>query len=139
MSQAGIGAMLHYLSGGSANDPKKYEGKKITKAYLDNDFNDGSGAMTLEFDDGETIRIWDDGQSCCESRYMTCDDDPKSLIGATLKNIEVVGSKDEEDGDWEVHEQAFLEITTDKGHIQFATHNEHNGYYGGFGLTITEV
>ena len=137
MSQAGIGAMLHYLGGGSKNDPKKYEGRTITNAYLDEVFNGDSGAMTLEFDDGVKIRIWDDGQSCCESRYITCDDDPKSLVGSKLKDIVVTGSDDSE-SDYDVHEKVFIEVATDQGHIKFVTHNEHNGYYGGFGLTITE-
>jgi hypothetical protein len=29
-------------------------------------------------------------------------------------------------------------IGTDVGFITLTNHNEHNGYYGGFGLTITE-
>lgn len=70
---------------------------------------------------------------------MTIDDDVKSLIGHKLTRIE---SKDgpEVEGEYgDCHEQVFVEVATDKGFITIANHNEHNGYYGGFGLTITEV
>lgn len=133
MSQSGIGAMLHYLSGGSANNPDQYYGKTIKKAELvDDRFN-------IDFEDGTKISIWDDGQSCCESRYITCDDDLSYLEGKTLTKIEVkeVTETSDED-DYGDHEIAFLEVGTNDGVVTFATHNEHNGYYGGFGLTITE-
>jgi hypothetical protein len=131
----GIGSMLHQIGGGSPEDPKKYYGKKIICAKFEND------SFYLEFEDGSKIRIWDDGQSCCESRYMTCDDDPKDIIGHTLRDIEIKKTDTNDDNDdWGgCHEIAFLEIQTDKGSIQFATHNEHNGYYGGFGLSVEEV
>ena len=34
---------------------------------------------------------------------------------------------------------AFLEIGTEIGAVTVVTHVEHNGYYGGFGLTIEET
>ncbi len=37
------------------------------------------------------------------------------------------------------HEVSFLEIETNKGQISVASHNEHNGYYGGICLGISEV
>ena len=129
----GVGAMLHYLGGGSANSAEKYYGRTITAAQLDKE----ADRFRLTFDDGVTIEIWDDGQSCCESRYMTTDDDPASLVGHKLTRIEAKDGPDEE-VDYETHEQVFVEVATDAGFITFANHNEHNGYYGGFGLTITE-
>lgn len=127
----GIGAMLHELGGGTENSASKYYGRKIKDA----DF--GNNQMTLEFEDGVKIHITDQGQSCCEHRYMTCDDDVKSLVGQKLKHIIVKDTADTgEDGS--SHEICFLEIQGDKSSITFATHNEHNGYYGGFGLNISE-
>lgn len=133
MSQLGIGAMLHYLSGGSENSADKYYGKKIKQAELVND------RFNIDFEDGTKISIWDDGQSCCESRYITCDDDLSFLEGKTLTKIEVkeVTDTNNED-DYGDHEIAFLEVMVNDGSVTFATHNEHNGYNGGFGLTITE-
>jgi len=129
--QMGIGAMLHYLSGGSENSAEKYYGKKIKDAKIDDN------RLRLTFEDGVSIDVWDDGQSCCESRYMSTDDDLRALIGDTLTRIEAKQGPEIEH-DYEVHEQAFVEIGTDKGFVTIVNHNEHNGYYGGFGLTITE-
>lgn len=131
MSQPGIGAMLHYLSGGSANPPEKYYGKKIVAANLD------ENKLNLAFEDGAQIAVFDDGQSCCESRYMATADDVSWLVGKTLKAINTKAGPDEPD-DYGTHEVVFLEIMTEDGCITFANHNEHNGYYGGFGLTIEE-
>lgn len=128
----GIGAMIHYLGGGSENDVKLFIGKKVVEAK----FSSENDKFYIGFDDGVKISIWDDGQSCCEHRYMTCDDNPKDIVGGELVSVGVKHAPDQED-DWEVHEIAFLEVVTTKGTVQFATHNEHNGYYGGFGLTIT--
>lgn len=117
---------------GSENPAEKYIGKIITDAKLnDNRFH-------LTFDDGVKIVIFDNGQSCCEYRYMSTDDDVSSLIGHKLLDIE---SKDgpysgDDDG---LHETCFVEIGTDDNFITLVNHNEHNGYYGGFGLNISEI
>lgn len=131
MSQPGIGAMIHALSGGSQQDPAKYVGRKITAAEMKNE------RLSLTFEDGSKIAIWDNGQSCCESRYMTTDDDVQSLVGGQLTRIEAKPGPDR-DAEYDVHEQVFVEVGTDKGFITIVNHNEHNGYYGGFGLTVTE-
>ncbi len=131
MTNLGMGAMLHMLSGGSEHSAEEYYGLTVTGARIDD------GRLTLELDNGKTIQIWDDGQSCCEHRYMSTDDDVSSLIGGKLINIEAKDGPEIEE-DYEVHEQVFVEVATDKGFITIVNHNEHNGYYGGFGLTITE-
>jgi hypothetical protein len=144
MSQPGIGTMLHFLGGGSEKNASDYYGRKITAVFT----STGPGyrsvgecekeALNITFDDGVTIRLTDEGQSCCEHRFMTCDDDLSKLVGGHLRKIEVRELKEEtvEYGD---HEQAFVEIATDECFITVVTHNEHNGYYGGFGLSIGEV
>lgn len=131
MSQPGIGAMLHYLSGGSKEDPAKYYGRKIVAASISDE------RIGLTFSDGTKIDIWDNGQSCCEHRYMTTDDNVQSLVGGELRRIEAKDAPNEPD-EYGEHECVFVEIGTDKGFITIVNHNEHNGYYGGFGLTITE-
>ena len=132
MSQMGLGAMLHHLSGGTEHGSSEYEGLKITSAEIvDN-------RLKLSFDNGKNIAIWDNGQSCCESRYMTTDDNVQSLVGAHLKGIMTKAGPDEPDEYGECHEQVFVEIQTDTGFVTIVNHNQHNGYYGGFGLTITE-
>ena len=34
------------------------------------------------------------------------------------------------------HDVVFVDIRTDKAFVTIATHNEHNGYYGGFELSL---
>lgn len=113
----------------------KYIGKTITDAEMD------GNSLKITFDDDVLIELSDDGQSCCEHRYMTCDDNPKDLIGSKLLSIsEKEGRHLPEDEDrYGKHEIVFLEVQTDKTSIQLATHNEHNGYYGGFSLNIREI
>lgn len=128
----GIGSMLYELGGGTKESASKYYGKKIKWARHEGDI------FKIKFYEGPTIQITDEGQSCCEHRYMTCDDDLKILKDTVLNKIEVKYA-DADDNNGDSHEIAFLDVQTNKGSIQFATHNKHNGYYGGFGLSIQEV
>ena len=133
MGQPGTGAIVHYLGGGSENDAAKYIGKAITGAVIKDD------RLNVDFEDGTKISIWDNGQSCCESRYMTTDDDVAVLVGGELVNIEAKPGIDMKESEYDdEHETVFVEVQTDKGFITVVNHNQHNGYYGGFGLTITE-
>lgn len=129
----GIGAMLHYLGGGSEKSASDYYGRKIASARVDSD------AIILRFDDGVSIAITDKGQSCCESRYLTVEDDIKWLEGKTLRSIDVTGKDGPEDSRGDYHDIAFLEIKVEDGLVGCSFHNEHNGYYGGFGLNVEEV
>jgi len=131
MSQLGFGAAMHILGGGSPHSSDEYCGKVISNVRITDD------ALFLTFQDGKKIKIFDDGQSCCESRYMTTDDDISSLVGHTLLRIEGKDGEDRGEGG-ECHEIRFVEIGTDVGFITIVNHNEHNGYYGGFGLSIDE-
>lgn len=132
----GMGAMLHMLGGGSEHEPKEYIGRNIIKAQHCSDAD--PERVEITFSDGVTIHIIDTGQSCCESRYITCDDDFSSLVGGKLVDIETKSAPDIDGEYGDVHEQVFIDIKTDKGFVTFTTHNEHNGYYGGFGLSIVE-
>lgn len=90
--------------------------------------------LEITFSDGQLF-IWDNAQNCCENRYMTTDDYLPSFVGAKLLGYEAVavGAADEEDDDCDnSHDQMFVKIETTKGTITLVTHNEHNGYYGGF-------
>lgn len=133
MSNAGIGAMLHMLGGGSPKNPDDYYGKKILDAkFINNE-------ILIIFDDGVKIKIWDDVQSCCEYRYITTDDKIESLVGQTLIEIRTKEVADQKTKYDEVHEIVFIEIQGSQSVVTFCTHNEHNGYYGGFGLSLDEV
>lgn len=131
----GMGVMLFNLSGGNQNAADKYYGRTVVAAVLDQE----NERFRITFDDGVQIAIWDDGQSCCENRYMRTDDEPAALIGQKLVRIEAKDGPTTEEGEWgDAHECVFVEIATEGGFITLASHNVHNGYYGGFGLTITE-
>lgn len=92
----------------------------------------------LQFDDESELHISDGAQYCCEHRYLTCDDDCSVLVGGKLLNVELATIKEinvPEDHDY--HDIGIVKVESDKGHIVLCTHNEHNGYYGGFDLVTT--
>lgn len=130
MSQPGLGVMLSALGGASEKTATAIRagiGKRVAEAAIVNN------ALRLKLADGSRLRLWDGGQSCCESRYMTCDDDLPYYAGAELLQVEVKDGPTVTD-DCDVHEQQFLVVTTSKGSFTVANHNEHNGYYGGISL-----
>lgn len=132
MKQLGMGAMIHLLGGNEASVAAYTAavGKTIAEAKID-----GDDALRLAFTDSTGIRFLDDGQSCCECRYMRTDDDLNYHVGATLVSAEIRDAPEIED-EYGVHEVQFLVVTTSKGVITVANHNEHNGYYGGICVTV---
>lgn len=106
-------------------------GKQITSLSVDDD------RLLIGFTDGATVKIWDGGQSCCEYRHMSTDDDLSFYVGSVLTNIEVKDGPDLPSD--ECHETQFLEVTTSTGHFQVVNHNEHNGYYGGFAICAEDL
>lgn len=93
-----------------------------------------SDKLQFKFNDGTTLAIFDGGQSCCENRYMSTDDDLQWYTGALFVGWDLGEFKDEGKG-YEQHEIQFLNIRTSKKVIVCQTHNEHNGYYGGFWIS----
>ena len=109
----------------------------LGKTISDLRFSENDSALSITFADGSKLTLFDDGQSCCETRYMRTDDNLAEYIGGRLLGAEVkdvpklIGFwKDE--GEYGCHDMQFLEITTSKGSFVMSNHNEHNGYYGGF-------
>lgn len=130
MGQLGIGVMIHALFGGTEDTVKAIQeaiGKTIQQVTLE------EKCFLLWFSDGMSLGISDDGQSCCESRYMRTDDDLSVIVGATFQGAEIRKAPNEPD-EYGEHEVQFLLITTSAGVVTIANHNEHNGYYGGFWL-----
>lgn len=94
---------------------------------------DGYEVVTTE----QTIQILiDNGQSCCEEwGYLASDDNLNQFVGASLLDLTVVDeglnermvgrSDDLEDGGI-----VFVNLKTDRGVLQLACYNAHNGYYG---------
>lgn len=132
------------------------EFKNIDKVFVSNSGTDAFGEMVLEAFNGRIIdkielvsdvlviksgdkylRISDDGQSCCEHRYMHTEDedDFDYHIGSVFRFVQIVHGPDGGLGG-DVHETMFCDVLTSKGVIQLVCHNEHNGYYGGFSVNI---
>ena len=136
-SQLGVGIMIKRLFGNdnSAMALHKCVGKTIRQVELvgaNREARIYEDRLLFQFiDDGTKMSLRDDGQTCCESRYMTTDDDLSYFSGAVLMGAEVKSAPDI-DVDYGAHEIAFLVVTTSKGAFTIETHNEHNGYYGGF-------
>lgn len=133
MGQLGVVAMLNQLfddNKSSIDAVRSALGKRIAEVSLGQD-----DALHFVMEDGFKFKIFDDGQSCCEHRYMTTDDDIQSYVGSTFKGAEIKSAPSivEEDS-YEEHDVEFLEIQTDRGVFTMANHNEHNGYYGGFSV-----
>ncbi len=135
MSNLGLGVMINMLCGNeeTVKAHLKAQGKIISEIRF------SEKALILKFGDGSAIKIWDGGQSCCEHRYMTTDDDLQYFVGTKFLNAELreAPSKDTEYGD--VHEVQFLLVNTDKGTFTIESHNEHNGYYGGIWIVIEDL
>ena len=65
-------------------------------------------------------------------------DSSASIIGSLIgtRVVRIVEKDGPELPCAEVHETRFVEIVTTKGSVTLTTHNEHNGYYGGFVLGV---
>ena len=94
-------------------------------------------ALHFVFTDGSKIKLFDNGQSCCESRYMRTDDTLTDYAGAELLDVSLEDAPDLEAGG-ESHEVQFLRVKTSKGMFVMSSHNEHNGYYGGFWIVVVK-
>ncbi|RTM07439.1 MAG: hypothetical protein EKK31_11815 [Hyphomicrobiales bacterium] len=127
----GFGVMIGML-GGNADTVKAHQSamnKIIATATVAND------TLTLTFLDGSILKAVDSGQSCCEHRYMVCDDDLAAYAGSVFTGMEIRDAPNEPD-DYGEHEVQFLYVNTSNGPFHVASHNEHNGYYGGFWITL---
>lgn len=84
MTNEGMGVMIHALSGAGHESGKAVRsaiGKRIVAVALVSDVRGLADELRLSLDDGATLVLWDDGQSCCEARYMRTDDDREPLTG----------------------------------------------------------
>ena len=134
MSQLGLGVMIQMLGGYNGGDVLAKAADKTIGAVVLED-----NALVFTMADGYRFKLYDGGQSCCESRWMHTDDDLPYFSGSTLLNIEVKGGPTEKEGWGGAKESQFLVVTTSKGSFTMVNYNNHNGYYGGFYLKAEEV
>jgi len=123
----GIGVMIQSLGGNeeTVKAVKASLGKKISAIKLEND------CLSLTFKDNTVLTLRDSGQSCCEHRYMSTDDNFEDYVGGKLTDLELRDAPNIQ-AEYDEHEVQFLVVKTSKGQFTMANHNEHNGYYGGF-------
>lgn len=128
MSNLGLGVMINVLGGKSqgAEHITPCLGEKIESVEV------SDKVCTIRMQNGVGCTLSDDGQSCCEYRHMSCDDDLTAFVGSELIDIEIAEGPGLADEHGEDHDTEFLRLKTSDGIITIVNHNEHNGYYGGF-------
>ena len=135
MTKLGMGVLLYRLFG-DQETPKALNGaigKEIAALGIQDN------ALVFTFTDGTGLKLFDDGQSCCEYRYMHTDDALDDFVGATLLDAEVRDGGEEPAEYGDVKESQFLVITTSIGQFTVVNYNEHNGYYGGFAIAARTI
>jgi hypothetical protein len=142
MRNLGLGVMLNML--GSNEETVLALKQSLGKTIKNFSVNEDDPHILINFEEDSALKIWDDGQSCCENRYVRTDDKPETFKGAKILKYELEDGpnqdkEEEEEEDYGRHEVQFFRILTDKGIIIFSNHNEHNGYYGGFSIAARIV
>ena len=130
----GLGVMINSLGDNeeTVNAVKSALGKTIETVKLEDN------ELLFKFTDGTGLKMFDDGQSCCENRYMATADDLTEYANTTLLDFELKTAPNMED-EYGDHEVQFLDVKTSNGVFQMANHNEHNGYYGGFWIVARSL
>ena len=144
MSNLGLGVMIQMLGGNKesvecfrAAIGKTIAGIEISQS--DDGWHSGADTLAFTFDDGSRIGIRDEGQSCCEHRYMHTDDELSDFVGAELLGAEIRGG-DSESGEYgDCKDSQFLVVQTSLGEFTVVNYNEHNGYYGGFWVVAVDL
>lgn len=133
----GISTMLHMMSGNQETVEALQKGvnQQISSLSIKEENEDG---LVFEFANGYKMRIFDNGQSCCEHRYMHTDDDLSYFVGATLLDAELRDGGSQEE-DYQCKDCQFLVVKTSKGEFTVQNYNEHNGYYGGFAIVVRSL
>lgn len=136
----GIGVMLSFLSDGNDSAEviaavigQRIDALKMVHPESENDWRQ-TDRLSIAFTGGPTVEIYDNGQSCCETRYMLTDDDLTTFVGAEFRGVRIQDGPEIRDEYGETHESQFLMVDTSLGTFTMTTHNEHNGWYGGFAI-----
>jgi hypothetical protein len=114
------------------------------KQYEENeDVWDGKAGYAI-ITEKQTIKLLiDNHQSCCENwGYFMSEDNLNDFVGTNLIDITLtdtcLNTKKYNEMDLYEPNLMFVNISTDKGMLQFVAYNEHNGYYGHDAYVISE-
>lgn len=112
---------------------KELNGVKITNDDLYEGYEIETNKKVLSI-------VVDSYQSCCESvGHVASNDNFNDFIGAEILGLRYIDNADyndckilkDEAGKYvDVFDCAFIDINTNKGNLQFAVYNHHNGCYG---------
>lgn len=91
-------------------------------------------SIFITLHDDSVLRLYDDGQSCCEHRYMEVQSDLQWFENAMFLDAKVVSVHSTDEDDYGFTEVHVLNIFTSVGVIVVVNYNSHNGYYGGFSM-----
>lgn len=135
----GVGVMINMLGGNTetVNLLAESVDKVISELYVDPDYN-SDGGLIVKFNDGTGIVVFDAARSCCESRFMECDENLDYFVGSKFTGVEIRDyvTKHEE---YDTCETQFVNVITSKGVFEVKTYNNHNGYYGGFYMKVARL
>jgi len=118
--------------------------KKITAISEVFDEDDNSEGYSISLSDNSLIRILIEAETqCCEYHgYMCSEDEFADFIGAEIISVESIsedlvsseiisfidGLRDIDNERYTC--DVFVNVNTNRGALQFALYNSHNGYYG---------
>jgi hypothetical protein len=116
---------------------KNLIGKRINGVFL----NDSKDRLAFRTIGGDVFTYYTCGD-CCNTVYINhmsgLDIVGKDNTFDLLRGVLVLGAEDKEwitrsdiEDAYEVIEDGFFTIKTDRGYIDLEVRNEHNGYYGG--------
>lgn len=112
---------------------KKIEEVENLKSHGYSDYGSYDG-YRLTTNKQDYFLLIDNCPSCCESfGYICSEDSLEDFIGSELLSIETVDTalnknmlvESDDEGEY-----MFVNVETNKGLLQFAVYNSHNGYYG---------
>lgn len=100
--------------------------------------HDGMDGYKVTTDKQEILVLISNSQNCCEQwGYFSSNDDIKDFVGSNLMELKLVDMaldekkfKDKFEYGMDEGDIQFVNFETDKGTLQLAVYNAHNGYYG---------
>lgn len=109
---------------------QRARGQKILDLGIDE-------GLWFKLEGGLNFQILDNGQDCCEERYMSTDDALAYFVGASFLDAWIA------DADYGIDPESynqvdvqFLIVRTSLGEFTVANYNIHNGFYGGWRMEV---
>lgn len=138
---AGYRECLYNLAAEAADERPAMEAE-IIKSIEEVENIQPEGAPSYELTDGykivtnrQTILVLvSNDQSCCEHwGYLSTNDNVQEFVGAELRDVTLTDTAlhtIEDISDFDEGDIQFVNFETNRGTLQLAVYNAHNGYYG---------